>query len=122
VSGISLVLTLVTLLWVPAVQAQAEDVQAGPDVVPMVFTLEAQVDAIQQCTSFNGVIWVRLVGVSCSGSGMGGWFTFAHSNIQPLLLEILLAALDRGFRVSINHNPSNCRATDVGVCATGSPC
>lgn len=38
VSYVSLVLTLVSLLYVPAAQAQAEDVQARPDVERKIFT------------------------------------------------------------------------------------
>ena len=121
VSGVALVLTLVTLLYVPAAHAQAEGVQAGSDVEPMVFTPPARVDAIQQGTNFGGVTFVRLVGVACPGRS-DGFFILPSSSKQLLELEVLLLALDRGFRARLDYNPSTCVAAAVSVCATGSPC
>ena len=110
VSGVSLVLVLMTLLYAPAAHAQ-------------VYTPPVQVDAIEQARSIvaGGVTWVRLVGVACPGR-LDGFFVLPNNSKQPLQLQMLLTAIDRGLRVEMNHNPTDCNVSSVVVCATASPC
>jgi hypothetical protein len=138
VSGLSLVLTLLTLLYVPVAHGQAEEVQTGADVDPTAFTAPADVDpqvftaparvgAIQQGTNFGGVTFVRLhqptspfPQILCPGRP-DGWFVLPNSSKQLHELEVLLLALDRGFRVRIDYTPATCVAASVGACAIN-PC
>jgi hypothetical protein len=109
---VSLVLTLLTLLSAPAAHVEAAS------------TPPARVDAIQQggSTFGGGVTWVRLVGVACPGRS-DGFFIVPNNSKQPLELQILLLALDRGFRVRMSgHDPSTCVTASVSICATASEC
>jgi hypothetical protein len=110
VRGVGLIFALMALLYVPAAHAQ-------------VYTPPVQVDAIEQAQSTfsGGVTFVRLVGVACPGRS-DGFFVLPSNSKQSLQLEILLTAIDRGLRVELNHNPTNCNVTSVVVCATASPC
>jgi hypothetical protein len=109
VSYVSLVLTLLTLLCSPAVHAE--------------YTEPARVDAIEQARSgfSSGVTWVRLVDVACPGR-TDGFFVVPSDTKQPLQLDVLLTAIDRGFRVELNYDRATCVVSTVVVCAAGSPC
>jgi hypothetical protein len=110
VSYVSLVLTLLMLLSIPA--AYVEAAQTAP----------ALVDAIEQTQqSIGGVTYFRLVGVTCPAR-TDGFFTLASDTKQPLMLEILLTAFERGLRVDLVYEqvPSFCNVSTIMVCATGS--
>jgi hypothetical protein len=69
-----------------------------------------------------GPTWVRLVGVACPRRS-DGFFIVPNNSKQLLELEILLLALDRGFRVRMSgYDPSTCVTPSVSICATASPC
>jgi hypothetical protein len=128
VSYVSLVLTLLTLLSTPAAYVEAAEVEPAEveaaDVHAYASTPPARVDVIQQARSgyFSGVTFVRLVGVACPGRS-DGYFIVPSDSKQPLELQVLLLALDRGFRVRMSgHDPSTCVTPSVSICATTSPC
>ena len=136
VTCVSLVLTLVTLLYVPTAHAQAEEVpahaqaeevQTGPDIEPKVITAAARVGAVQQNTVGDLTLFVRLhqptspfPQIFCPGRS-DGWFILPNSSKQLNALEVVLLAFDRGFRVRVDYNPSTCVAGSVSACALG-PC
>ena len=134
VSGVALVLTLVTLLYVPVAHAQTEDVQEGQDVEPtidvgpeaIVITPPARVLMVEQAQSATsgGITFFRLEGISCN-SGQNFFelrSTSSGNSRQPLQLEILLTAIDRGYRVRARYDNQTCEASTVMVCATGFAC
>lgn len=83
------------------------------------FSPLARVDAIQQgrSSSFSGVTFVHLQGVSCRGRS-DGYFVLPSDTQQSKQIELLLSSISSSRVVTINHNPATCIASDVGLCLT----
>lgn len=87
------------------------------------YNTPARPDAIEQAasTAFGGATFVRLVGVRCPGRG-DGYFVIPNNGKQAQQVDIVMNALRGGLRVTFGHNPANCVASTVGICANGVSC
>jgi hypothetical protein len=87
------------------------------------YNTPARPDAIEQAgsTAFGGATFVRLVGVRCPGRG-DGYFVIPNNGEQQQQVDIVMNALRGGLRITFGHNPANCVASTVGICANGVSC